>query len=228
MKNKEKVLTIVYGALIVLGIISIVLIIYGFETNRYVLGGVFSGVLIAEVFIFFISEYIVNTIAAIKKKKHPPTSVPQTSVPQTSAPNVQTQSFSCIDLLYSFLKYNANKNVSMQTKPNGEKILFIEYQIGFIWDVVIEINELFWKAHIYAILFIVNKNFEKDTTAYIDMYNRKDKQLRLIRHGDFVIADRTVDLNEGNNIMQIVREADAFAEKIDNLFRTIPKNLIGR
>lgn len=218
MKNKEKVLAIAYGALIVLGIISIVLIIYGFETNRYVLGGVFSGVLIAEVFAFFISEYVVNTIAAIKEKKHP----------QTTVQNVQTQSLSCIERLYSFLKYIANKNVSIQTKPNGEKVLFIEYQIDFIWDVGIDIKETLGKATIYAILFIVNKSLEKDTTDYIERYNRNDKQLRLIRQGDFVIAKRTVDLDVGSETEQLVREADAFAVKIDNLFGTIPKNLIGR
>lgn len=218
MKNKEKVLAIAYGALIVLGIISIVLIIYGFETNRYVLGGVFSGVLIAEVFAFFISEYVVNTIVAIKEKKHP----------QTTVQNVQTQSLSCIERLYSFLKYIANKNVSIQTKPNGEKVLFIEYQIDFIWDVGIDIKESLGKATIYAVLFIVNKSLEKDTTDYIERYNRNDKQLRLIRQGDFVIAKRTVDLDVGSETEQLVHEVDAFAVKMDNLFGTIPKNLIGR
>lgn len=62
----------------------------------------------------------------------------------------------------------------------------------------------------------------------VERYNRKDKQLRIIRQGDFVIAERTVDLDVGSETEQLVREADAFAVKIDNLFRTIPKNLIGR
>ena len=62
----------------------------------------------------------------------------------------------------------------------------------------------------------------------IERYNRKDKQLRIIRQGDFVIAERTVDLDVGSETEQLVREADAFAVKMDNLFRTIPKNLIGR
>ena len=142
---------------------------------------------------------------------------------------------SYVELVERYLKNEKDLNVNIETAPNGDKIITIDYQINYLWTVCIKIDAKKGMIKIYTPFFRSSFSKGKELWEYLNELNRIsafakfsfDHTEAFLSSCATVIAQYDVPLANKESVPELTYAMmDKFIYSVDEFFAEIPKDLI--
>ena len=144
---------------------------------------------------------------------------------------ISDESKSYAEIITEYFKKEKLKT-NIDFAPNGDKIITVDYQINYLWEVCIKIDEDKGIVKIYAPFFGVAPSKRNYIYELLSEWNREVVLVKFFcentPYGSFVIAGMDIPLttkkSTGKFVFNIVDTI--FVVTIDDQFDRIPKNIL--